>query len=985
MTRRKAIAAVVAEPTTTIGSSLNPTLRTKKINALDDHLNQENEQVPESCISKQKIGQEKDDEVFTSPTKKTKRNPLREVSDSRRMSSRLSSPAYSQSSSSRPSPINSRKQLALSSYHQSSEENEDEPFKTPEISKLRASVKTPKKQPKSLSTSSFNLFEMIIQSRTNSKTIISSWYNVASRNPAEALYEIIKLLVKSGGYSGHYLDDNFNGKISLEILGGEASANILRQIQHLDPSEFSSKSDYLLAVGKSKLKSGPKQKFQSFFSDLVLELHGRLVEIPVDPNDESDGFEQNILINNIVYWVITMSSCQYRPFRHVACQAGCRILTAICSVAQKSCDNIVRQQLFQKYETLLFNGIFVHRYRDIDPVIRTICIDSLGLWVATHYEVFLDNSYLRYFGWLLYDKHQDLRLATIRVIFYLFTGTPESDRFIQGMTQFISRYSKRIIEIALRDKCEECQKVSFKLLAVLVKNHMVNRDLVISTFVYMFNLNVSQKTDLFELSSELFCIWITAELMETEMSSTKKLLKLFINLADDFISEFSIESFDTENFFKHLGAGIFSTQCKNLKFLWQDWGSAFDYLEETMSGGNYSDLELQLNSEEEAFRLLCLVDSIVSHEANNPAIITRLNNVLPVAFAKYATNPAGITILVHWISTYIIPLLQYDNSIFKEIESSREFLDTFTGFLDNVLGPFVLDRISNASSLHQLFNVLRDLLKSPGRLGENYTKDLVKGVQVDILSRTEHFQLWLNFFNPFKIDESLTLDLDTISDAGCLLRLVTYCVASKKGIPHLNQYIEQVIASGDTRATIELMLLSKKSALFKKTIVEYETTLTTAIDLVEVELKPILLQVWKSEIQPQYIDFKGCLERKPFLDRIQLEKLDSFLNIIVSSNYDFTEQQEESLMFLFTLSGASRLGSTVLICRMKEFMDKTPRIRKLAFLAKFLAYSYKMYIQNYTIKVGAEELDFEDSYWYSYSRLFSRTESYIEIQGQKEK
>lgn len=52
----------------------------------------------------------------------------------------------------------------------------------------------------------------------------------------------------------------------------------------------------------------------------------------------------------------------------------------------------------------IFNGIFVHRYRDTNETIRGDCIMELGNWVVTYPEVFLDNAYLRYLGWVLSDK-----------------------------------------------------------------------------------------------------------------------------------------------------------------------------------------------------------------------------------------------------------------------------------------------------------------------------------------------------------------------------------------------------------------------------------------------------------------------------------------------------------------------------------------------------------------------------------------------------
>jgi cohesin complex subunit SA-1/2 len=50
----------------------------------------------------------------------------------------------------------------------------------------------------------------------------------------------------------------------------------------------------------------------------------------------------------------------------------------------------------------------VHRYRDIDPNIRTSCIESLGVWVLSYPSLFLQDLYLKYLGWTLNDKLSNL-------------------------------------------------------------------------------------------------------------------------------------------------------------------------------------------------------------------------------------------------------------------------------------------------------------------------------------------------------------------------------------------------------------------------------------------------------------------------------------------------------------------------------------------------------------------------------------------------
>lgn len=41
---------------------------------------------------------------------------------------------------------------------------------------------------------------------------------------------------------------------------------------------------------------------------------------------------------------------------------------------------------------------------DISSDIRVICMGELGCWVRLYPDLFLDNNYLKYIGWMLYDK-----------------------------------------------------------------------------------------------------------------------------------------------------------------------------------------------------------------------------------------------------------------------------------------------------------------------------------------------------------------------------------------------------------------------------------------------------------------------------------------------------------------------------------------------------------------------------------------------------
>jgi len=52
----------------------------------------------------------------------------------------------------------------------------------------------------------------------------------------------------------------------------------------------------------------------------------------------------------------------------------------------------------------VFAVVFMHRYRDSNPVIRALCLEYLATACVVRPNLFLSDKYLKYFGWHLSDK-----------------------------------------------------------------------------------------------------------------------------------------------------------------------------------------------------------------------------------------------------------------------------------------------------------------------------------------------------------------------------------------------------------------------------------------------------------------------------------------------------------------------------------------------------------------------------------------------------
>ncbi|KAG6380328.1 hypothetical protein JVT61DRAFT_8438 [Boletus reticuloceps] len=185
------------------------------------------------------------------------------------------------------------------------------------------------------------------------------------------------------------------------------------------------------------------------------------------------------LITTLQTWVIAMSSSQIRSFRHTATVVALEIETALCQVAaavEKEAEILGRQRegerkrkaihkstavrekdldgkaagvrkrrtILAEYLKEIVDGVFVHRYRDLDPNIRSECVKAMGSWF-THYPAhFLDGSYLRYVGWVLSDSSTPVRLEAVRALAIVYAQS----EYVGSITHFTQRFKPRLLEMA---------------------------------------------------------------------------------------------------------------------------------------------------------------------------------------------------------------------------------------------------------------------------------------------------------------------------------------------------------------------------------------------------------------------------------------------------------------------------------------------------------------------------------------------------------
>ncbi|KAF9559794.1 hypothetical protein CPC08DRAFT_666116 [Agrocybe pediades] len=187
------------------------------------------------------------------------------------------------------------------------------------------------------------------------------------------------------------------------------------------------------------------------------------------------------LMETLQQWVVSMSSSQIRSFRHTATVIALESETALCTVAaatDKEAEVVTRQRegekkrkgskganprlkelegkaqaIKQKQNKLkafikeFVDGVFVHRFRDLDPNIRAECTRAIGLWIRKYPEHFLDPHYLRYVGWVLSDSNNHVRLEAVRAL----SGVYDQAEYIPSLTLFTERFKSRLLDMATSD------------------------------------------------------------------------------------------------------------------------------------------------------------------------------------------------------------------------------------------------------------------------------------------------------------------------------------------------------------------------------------------------------------------------------------------------------------------------------------------------------------------------------------------------------
>ncbi|GLE00980.1 hypothetical protein PINS_up009777 [Pythium insidiosum] len=254
---------------------------------------------------------------------------------------------------------------------------------------------------------------------------------------------------------------------------------------------------------------------------------------------ESELLFTTEIVTQFVDWLTTLSSAEIRAIRHTTTVAAYALGSAMVdcigtiekqlgvverqinaettskkkSPARKSPGSSKKLQQLQEnrsmYEDrrerllgmiqLLFNGVVVHRYRDVMADIRLESIRTLGNWIMALPDQFLKDNYMKYLGWVLNDKDASVRLGVVEILRELY----ENEEFAVKLELFTSRFLPRYLELC-NDVDESVVQACIKLLIAVDKRSLISSDVELH-FVEKL-VFVEDNEDIRKAAAEFVCL-----------------------------------------------------------------------------------------------------------------------------------------------------------------------------------------------------------------------------------------------------------------------------------------------------------------------------------------------------------------------------------------------------------------------------------------------------------------------------------------------
>ncbi|XP_034042350.1 cohesin subunit SA-2 isoform X2 [Thalassophryne amazonica] len=340
------------------------------------------------------------------------------------------------------------------------------------------------------------LFEVVTMGRSAMQAVIDDWIEAYVVDRDLSLLDLISFFIQCSGCKGIVTAEMCQSKKSSDVKNKMVEE--LDEVAGLQYKKFLAFPWILTvtwpmdtdSVEYPLVQSGPYGRwFHSEFCDFLSVLVAQC---------QHDVIFDSYLMNTVISLLAELSNSNIRAFRHTCTLAAVKLLSSLVGVAlslrvgiensQKLYEvektKTTRQKGLAQLEKLqkkitdlqekraeiesmmdvIFKGVFLRRYRDVLPEIRSVCMEELGQWMKLYNSAFLNDTYLKYMGWLMHDKVPDVRLKCVLGL----QGLYEDPLLLPKLDLFTSRFKVRMMSMTL-DKDSEVAVQSMKLLMLISK------------------------------------------------------------------------------------------------------------------------------------------------------------------------------------------------------------------------------------------------------------------------------------------------------------------------------------------------------------------------------------------------------------------------------------------------------------------------------------------------------------------------------------
>ncbi|KAK6465257.1 hypothetical protein DFJ63DRAFT_332689 [Scheffersomyces coipomensis] len=343
-----------------------------------------------------------------------------------------------------------------------------------------------------------------------------------------------------------------------------------------------------------------RKNILEFFEEITQVGHdkGLLYKETIDEDEEDLA---SPLMVQVLTWISSLSSCTIRPLRYVSTIILLSIQDQLCHIVSKVTSSLERSQnqlshtkpsskakiesisrtisdyhsqknTIIEYFNEIGNVTLGHRYRDIDPLIRVECLKYLSQAMITYPSHFFQATFLRYFGWLLSDPTNSVRVEVTKVLLKLYKHNTSNSMAI-GFRQFTERYKKQIIKMMKIDSDINVRLNSISICCELNKFGFLDDVDNCEIISFLYQLIISSSTKISKANN-----------LKLRSELAKYISIVNIQVANELSEKYSIfiKNYSSETF----GEGVDQMNifnCFKIKSLVNLLSTAKQYLENSIS------------------------------------------------------------------------------------------------------------------------------------------------------------------------------------------------------------------------------------------------------------------------------------------------------------------------------------------------------------------------------------------------------------------